>query len=80
MKRLWELTNRVFQNDSATGVFLAVNIICWSTAALITGMIFCIASGASVWTYATSIMCAAIYVGIIFGLFGGIIFLMRNRV
>ncbi|RGU91327.1 hypothetical protein DWW31_14425 [Clostridium sp. AF15-17LB] len=80
MKRLWELINRVFQNDSATGVFLAVNIICWSAAALITGMVFCIASGSSVWVYATSIMCAAIYVGIIFGLFGGIIFLMRNRV
>ena len=80
MKRLWELTNKTFQNDSATGVFLAANIICWTAAALIAGMLFCVISGVSVLAYATGIMCAAIYVGVIFGLFGGIIFLMRNRV
>lgn len=77
MKQLWELTNRIFRSDSATGVFLAVNIICWTTAALLSGILICLVAGAPVLVYITSVMCAAIYVGIIFGLFGGIIFLMK---
>lgn len=71
MRRLWNLTNRA-------DVFLTLNIIIWTVGTMLLGLAFCAVTGMSVEECIVNLMCAAIYVGIIMGLFGGILFLMRR--
>lgn len=78
MKRLWEIINRQFGDDMATGVFLGVNILRWTIGTLILGIAFCFVTETRITFCITNLMCVAIYAGIILGLFGGIIFLMRR--
>lgn len=72
MKRLWNLTNRV-------DLFLSINIISWAVSTMILGLAFCAVTGMAIEESIVNLMCAAIYAGIIMGLFGGIIFLMRKE-
>lgn len=72
MKKLWNLTNRV-------DLFLTINIISWTVGTMILGLAFCAVTGMSIGESIVNLMCAAIYVGIIMGLFGGILFLMRRE-
>lgn len=79
MRRLWELINRFCPEESATAVFLALNIICWVAGTLVIGILFCTVAGQlPVLSCLTNVMCMAAYAGIIFGLFGGILYLMRK--
>lgn len=79
MRRLWDITNRLFHEESVASVFLVLNIICWTVGTLVLGMVFCIIAGVSVAAVISKLMCAAIYAGVIMGLFGGIFFLMRRQ-
>lgn len=79
MRELWNVVNKIFGEDSAIGAFPAVNIICWTIGTLVLGLVFCVITGTVVGTCITRLMCAAIYAGIIMGLFGGIFFLMRRQ-
>lgn len=79
MKHLWNLTNRFFTKDYASAVFLAANIISFTILPMITGILFCtIAIHLPIMSCLTDIMLTSIYAGIIFGLFGGILYLMRK--
>lgn len=79
MKQLWILICRFCPKDSQTGTFLTINILLWTAAAFLLGIFFCMAVVQLTLTSCLApIMCAAIYAGIIFGLFGGILYLMRN--
>ena len=80
MRHLWELVNRFCPEEMATGIFLSVNIICWTVMALAVGMLFCVVAGhLPVDACIVNVMCMAIYAGIIFGVFGGILYLMRGQ-
>ena len=78
MKKLWEMINKQFSDEKATGVFLVTNILRWTIGTLALGIVFCIVTETRINGCIVNLMCAAIYAGIIFGLFGGIIFLMRR--
>lgn len=78
MNNLWKIVNRFVRRKYAEGIFLAINIICWTVGTLLAGLFFCTAvAGAEINACIANVMCAAVYAGIIFGLFGGILFLMR---
>lgn len=76
---IWKIVCKYCSEESRISVFLAAAMLMWSIAALATGMIFCLAAAkVTVPTCIANVMCIAIYAGIIFGLFGGILFLMRR--
>ena len=79
MRTIWEITNKMFDSESAGAAFLTINIICWTAGTLAAGLAFCAITGTSAALCITKLMCAAIYVGVIVGLFGGILFLYRRR-
>ena len=79
MRELWELTPKFCRNDDVEAVFLAVNIVCWTAGTLLAGLVFCLITGTAVSLCLTKLMCAAIYMGLIVGLAGGIVYLFRRR-
>lgn len=79
MSWIWNITNRLIKGESAEGVFLSANIVFWAAAVLILGLGFCVITGTAVGSCIVKLMCTALYAGIIVGLFGGIIFLMRRH-
>lgn len=80
MKKLWNIISIAMPEDMTSGAFLAANIVCWTLATLVVGSFFgmVVTQSATVNNF-LNILCASIYAGIIFGLFGGIIFLMRKK-
>lgn len=79
MTLLWNMVNRFFEDDWTPGVFLAVNILFWTAASMAAGMLFCMAAaGVSAGNCAADVLCISIYAGLILGLFGGIVFLLRR--
>lgn len=80
MKKLWNIISIAMPEDMTAGTFLAANIVCWTLGTLVVGSFFgmVVTQSATVNNF-LNILCAAIYAGIIFGLFGGIIFLMRKK-
>lgn len=80
MKNLWKLIGKYNLGEYANTVFLSVNIISWVILTFLAGMLFCvIGNKIIIGNYISNVMLIAIYAGIIFGLFGGIVFLMRNE-
>lgn len=78
MNYLWNFVNRFCPESTASGIFLTMNIVCWTTGTFLAGLLFWIVIGhAALIDCIASLMCVAIYAGIIFGLFGGILYLMR---
>lgn len=79
MRYLWEFVNRLLNEEYRIGAFLAANIICWTAGTFLLGMLFCTVAGQlSVSGCMLNVMCMAVYAGIIFGLFGGIFYLMKE--
>lgn len=79
MSYLWNLVNKLFDEEYRIGVFLAANIVCWTAGTFLTGMFFCMVAGhSSVAGCIANVMCMAVYAGVIMGLFGGILYLMRR--
>lgn len=76
-KKLWEMVVKTVKKESAVSVYLAVLIIGWTGAVLLAGILFCMGIQTDVVYNLTNIICAGAYAGIIFGLFGGILFLHR---
>ena len=79
MRTLWEIVNKHFDSESAAAAFLTINIICWTAGTLLAGLAFCLITGTAVSLCLTKLMCAAIYMGLIVGLAGGIVYLFRRR-
>lgn len=79
MKQLWKLVNRFCPEESETAVFLSANIFLFTLIPMVCGIFFCVLTQKLPLTgYLSDMMLVSIYVGIIFGLFGGIFYLMRN--
>ncbi len=80
MRCLWEFVNRFCPKDTLDAVFLALNILCWTAGTLFIGVLFCAVAGqVNITDCIANVMCLAVYSGIIFGLFGGILYLMRHK-
>lgn len=76
---LWKLTERYLEEGSVVSVYLAVLIICWTAAGVITGLILCSVLGVDIGNALSDIACMGAYAGILFGLCGGLVFLCINH-
>lgn len=77
-KALWILINHISDKESAAAIYLAANIICWTTAAILLGITATFFLQIQLTEALVNIVCAGAYAGIIFGLIGGILFLQRK--
>lgn len=77
MKHLWKLVNRFCPRNSETAIFLSANILLFTLIPMVCGVLFCmLTQHFPIMGYLSDMMLASIYTGIIFGLFGGILYLM----
>ena len=74
---LWGFINRYMDSSHAVSVFLPVMIVGWTLAGVLAGIAVCAVTGADFLGVLAEIICAGGYAGIIFGLFGGVLFLYR---
>ncbi len=79
MNQLWNFLKMHLPVQYVNGAFLTVWIAAWTLSVLAVGVLFCSAvAGASPAVYLVKVICIAGYAGVIFGLFGGMFFLMRR--
>ena len=77
-RKLWDFIRKIVGKGYAVGVYLAANIFCWTAASVLIGMMGGLVFRGNLMYSFANVFCAGVYMGIIFGLFGGILFLMRN--
>ena len=75
---LWNSINKQVKKAHAAAAFLTASLIEWTTLGLLAGFLVTLIGGMSVVTKATVIFCAGGYTGLIFGFFGGILYLYRT--
>lgn len=78
-KGLWKYLNQILGKDSVVSAYLAVEIIGWTLVVSLIGMAFSFLFHVELAAGISNSFCAGIYAGIIFGLFGGILFLQRHQ-
>ena len=76
---LWNSINKQEKNSHASAAFLAISLIGWTTIGLLAGFLICMIGGISFVTKATVVLCSGGYTGLIFGFFGGILYLYRTE-
>ena len=76
---LWNSINKQVKNSHASAAFLAISLIGWTTIGLLAGFLICIIGGMSFITKVTAVLCSGWYTGLIFGFFGGILYLYRTE-
>ncbi len=76
---LWNSINKQVKNSHASAAFLAVSLIGWTTIGLLAGFLICMIGGMSFVTKVTVVLCSGGYTGLIFGFFGGILYLYRQN-
>ena len=76
---LWNSINKQVKNSHASAAFLAISLIGWTTIGLLAGFLICIIGGMSFITKVTVVLCSRGYTGLIFGFFGGILYLYRTE-
>ena len=74
---LWNSVNKQVKETHTAAAFLAGSLIEWTTIGLLAGFLICLIGGMSATMKATVILCSGGYVGLIFGFFGGILYLYR---
>ncbi len=80
MNQLWNFLRMHLPAQHLRTAFLAIWISAWTLGVLAVGVLFCsVAAGAPLAVYFVKVLCIAGYAGIIFGLFGGMFFLMRHE-
>lgn len=75
---LWNGINKQLNKSQAAALFLAVLLIGWTAAGFLGGSVVCLVGGMSAITQITILLCSAGYSGLIFGFFGGILYLYRT--
>lgn len=75
---LWNLINKISDKESAAGIYLAVNIVCWTALTVLLGIAGTVLIRIDLAKAVSNILCAGTYAGIIFGLVGGILYLQRR--
>ena len=76
-KTLWNGMNKQMSKSHASALFLAVLLIGWTVAGFVAGSVVCMVGGMSTITRITVLLCSSGYSGLIFGFFGGILYLYR---
>lgn len=76
---LWNSINKQVKNSHAYAAFLAVSLMGWTTIGLLAGFLICMIGGMSFVTKITVVLCSGGYTGLIFGFFGGILYLYRTE-
>ena len=76
---LWNSINKQVKNSHASAAFLAASLIGWTTIGLLAGFLICMIGGMSFVTKVTVVLCSGGYTGLIFGFFGGILYLYRTE-
>lgn len=74
---LWNFITKYTDNSHAVSLFLPVMIIGWTIAGVLAGLLVCTIAGKDLVTALADLFCAGGYAGLIFGLFGGCLFLYR---
>ena len=78
-KTLWNSINKQEKNSHASAAFLAVSLMGWTAIGLLAGFLICMIGGMSFVTKITVVLCSGGYTGLIFGFFGGILYLYRSE-
>ncbi len=79
MERLWNSVKNHISAQHSHAVFLTIWTALWCIGVLAVGLLLCgVTAGSSLVECLETIICVAAYAGIIFGLFGGMFFLMRQ--
>ena len=78
-KTLWNSINKQVKDSHASAAFLAVSLMGWTTIGLLAGFLICMIGGMSFVTKVTVVLCSGEYTGLIFGFFGGILYLYRTE-
>ena len=76
---LWNSINKQVKNSHASAAFLAVSLMGWTTIGLLAGFLICMIGGMSFVTKVTVVLYSGGYTGLIFGFFGGILYLYRSE-
>ena len=76
---LWNSINKQVKNSHASAAFLAISLIGWTTIGLLAGFLICMIGSMSFVTKVTVVLCSGGYTGLIFGFFGGILYLSRTE-
>ena len=76
---LWNSVNKQVKETHTAAAILAGSLIEWTTIGLLAGFLICLIGGMSATMKATVILCSGGYVGLIFGFFGGILYLYRTE-
>lgn len=78
MEGLFSLIKKYVDKENVTAIFLSANVLLYFLAAMVAGFLFCMITGVTFLQVLTNLMCAGIYVAIIFGLIGGILYLQKK--
>ena len=78
-KTLWNGMNKQMSKSHASALFLAVLLIGWTAIGFLAGSAVCMVGGMSTITRITVLLCSSGYSGLIFGFFGGILYLYRSE-
>lgn len=74
---LWNSVNKQVKETHTAAAFLAGSLIGWTTIGLLAGFLICLIGSMSAVMKATVILCSGGYAGLIFGFFGGILYLYK---
>lgn len=77
--RLWKLITKHMEENSRMAVFLTSAMLIWTIGITMAGIFVCIIKHMNVICRLSDLICAGIYAGLVFGLFGGGCFLWNHR-
>ena len=76
--RLWKLITKHMEENSRMAVFLTSAMLIWTIGITMAGILVCIIKHMNVICRLSDLICAGIYAGLVFGLFGGGCFLWNH--
>ena len=77
--RLWKWIAGHIEESSRMAVFLTSAVLIWTVGITGAGIFVCMIKGMNIVHCLSDLICAGIYGGLIFGLFGGGCFLWNHR-
>lgn len=77
--KLWKLITGHIEEASRMAVFLTATMLIWTVGITAVGILVCVIKDMEVISRLSDLVCAGIYAGLFFGLFGGGCFLWNHR-
>lgn len=77
-KTVWNFMNHHVKSSHVSAMFLAALLAGWTLIGLLVGSVVCLISAISLSTKTVVLFCSAGYTGLIFGFFGGILYLYQK--